>query len=152
MRRILAVLVVCFGGASLFGQTPSAERQIRDLIAKYDTDHDNAVFEKDAIFWSGAYAKPYRLSEPPNPADVLALPGRKNAVVKTNVQEIVVAKSGDMAYENSTFTLSYDDDSGHKERTGAILRVWRQIGSEWKIVSMFQRPYGRVVPVETPAK
>jgi Domain of unknown function (DUF4440) len=150
MRRILAVLVVCFGGASLFAQTPSAERQIRDLIAKYDTDHDASVFDKDAVIWTGAYAKPQRLS--PNPADSLAMPGRKNVVQKTDVQEIVVAKSGDMAYENSTFTLAYDDDSGHKERTGAILRVWRQIGSEWKIVSMYQRPYGRVVPVETPAK
>jgi ketosteroid isomerase-like protein len=153
MRRILAVLVVCFVGVSLFAQTPSAERQIRNLITKYDTDHDRStIVEKDDVFWSGAYAKPQTASVPTDPADLLAAPGRKNEVQKTDVQRIVVAKADDMAYEYSTFTLSFDDDAGHKERKGALLRVWRQTGTEWKIAAMFQRPYGRVVPVDAATK
>lgn len=153
MRRILAVLVVGFVGVSLFAQTPSVERQIRDLITKYDTDHDaSTVFEKDAVFWSGAYAKPQTASVPTDPADLLATPGRKNVVQKTDVQRIVVAKAEDVAYEYSTFMLSFDDDAGHKERKGAILRVWHQTGTEWKIAAMFRRPYGRVVPVEAATK
>jgi len=153
MRRILAVLVVCFGGVSLFAQTPSTEQRIRDLVAKYDTDHDvSKVFEEEAVFWSGAFAKPQTASVPTDPADRLAAPGRKNVVQKTDVQRIVVAKSEDMAYEYSTFVLSFDDDEGHKERIGAVLRVWRKTGAEWKIAAMFHRPYGQVVPVDAPAK
>jgi hypothetical protein len=153
MRRILAVLVVCFGGVSLFAQTLPTEQRIRDLIAKYDADHDGSkVFEKDVVFWSGAYAKPQTASVPADPADLLATPGRKNVVQKTDVQRIVVAKSEDMAYEYSTFVLSFDDNDGHKERIGATLRVWRQTGGEWKIAAMFHRPYGRVVPVDALAK
>lgn len=116
MRRILVMLVVCFGSVSLFAQTPSAERQIRDQIAKFDTDprlSTSMGLEKDAVVWSGAYAKPQTGTS--NPADHIAAPGRKNRVMKTEVQRIVIAKADDMAYEYSTFALSFDDDAGHKD-------------------------------------
>jgi hypothetical protein len=154
MRRMLAVLVVFLGGVSLHAQAPSAERQIRDLIAKYDAKHEDSavVYEQDAIFWSGAYAKPQTSAVPTDPADLLATPGRKNQVQKTDVQRIVVSKAEDLAYEYSTFTLTFDDDAGHKERNGALLRIWHKTGTDWKVAAIFQRPYGRVVPVESPTK
>ena len=152
MRAIIAVLVICVLSAPLFAQTPSAEQQIRDQIIKFDNSPDTpAMYEKDAVVWHGSSAKPQQMDVPADPADRLAPPGRKNQIQKTSVQRIVVAKSEDMAYEYSTHHLSFDDDRGHQERIGALLRIWRRNGTEWRIAAVFQRSYGRVVPVDAPA-
>jgi hypothetical protein len=155
MHPIIALLAICLVSSPLFAQTPSPEQQIRDQIIKFDTAPEvevSAMFDKDVVVWTGAYAKPQTPSVPTDPADLLASPGRKNVVQKTSVQRIVVSKSGDMAYEYSTHTLSFDDDRGHQEPKGALLRVWRRTEAEWKIAAWFQRSYGRVVPVDAPAK
>ena len=71
---------------------------------------------------------------------------RKNEAQKTTPQKIVVAKGGDMAYEYSTLRLRFDDNTGHQERSGALLRVWQNEGGVWKAAAIFQRPYGEVQP------
>jgi ketosteroid isomerase-like protein len=66
--------------------------------------------------------------------------------MKTTPQRIEVSQATDMAYEYSTFVLSFDDDAGHHQNTGALLRVWKQEQGTWKIAAQFMRPYGSVQP------
>jgi hypothetical protein len=126
-----------------------AERQITVQIEAADAPSRSLfeIYTSNAVVWSGAYSRPETL-DARRPADLPA-PGRKNVVSKTIPTRIVVAPGGDMAYEYSTFHLSYDDDKGHSDRDGAMLRVWQLQNSRWMIAAEFRRPYGRVVPVET---
>jgi ketosteroid isomerase-like protein len=128
--------------------TPTADQQIRRRIAQYDAqaadDSAQAWFTKDNVFWSGASSKP--LTDPGGKADLVA-PNRHNEIIKTTPGRIVVSQAADMAYEYSTFALSFDDDAGHHQNSGALLRVWRQEQGTWKIAAQFMRPYGSVQPL-----
>jgi hypothetical protein len=155
-REVFAVSAGVMGvcGLTLFvtvqaQRGPSqAERQIRSQIEAFDTRSNVAEegYTSNAVIWTGAYSKPMTL-DAPHPADIPA-PGRRNSVQKVNPTRIVVAPAGDMAYEYSSFHLSYDDDRGHSNIDGALLRVWQLQNNKWMVVAHFQRPYGRVVPVE----
>jgi hypothetical protein len=99
---------------------------------------------KDAVIWTGASSKP--LTKETDKPDLVA-PNRRNNVFKTTVQRVDVSQAGDMAYEYSTFSIAYDDDRGHREATGALLRVWKKDGGTWKIAAQFQRPHGDISPL-----
>ena len=140
-----AVLVVLGGLAD--AQSPSAADQIRQRIAEFDRGapaERNAWLTKDAVIWTGASSKPLMKE---NDRPDLVAPNRRNNVFKTTLQHLDVSQSGDMAYEISTFTVSYDDDRGHTEGNGAFLRVWKKDGGAWKIAAQFQRPYGDIRPL-----
>lgn len=94
--------------------------------------------------WTGASSKP--LTSATDKPDLVA-PNRRNDVFKTTVQRIEVSQSADMAYEYSTFSVSYDDDRGHTQASGAFLRVWKKDGGMWKIAAQIQRPYGDIRPL-----
>ena len=138
-------------------QSSSAEQQIRDQIAKHDAAAGGApgsarqFYTMDAVTWSNAYSRPHTMDEPLDKArpDLQVAPGRHNQVSKTNPSRIIVAKGGDMAHEYSTFLLSYDDDKGHANIEGALLRAWQLQNGQWLIAAEFRRPYGRVVPGQT---
>ena len=133
--------------ATAVAQPCAAEPAIRAQIDKRDTGGSTTpLFTKDSVFWTGAYSKPQLQGHPANPTEFLEAPGRKNVVSKTQVERIVVAASGDLAYEYSTFTMAYDDDAGHHNRTGATLCVWQRVGGEWLTAVQFRRPYGGVTP------
>ena len=101
---------------------------------------------KDAVVWTGASSKPLtRETDKPD----LVVPNRRNDVFKTTVQRLEVSQSADMAYEYSTFSVAYDDDRGHTEANGALLRVWKKDGGTWKIAAQIQRPYGDIRPLLT---
>jgi ketosteroid isomerase-like protein len=155
MRAVLlGILLATVVVVGAYAQQGTTEQQIRARIEKLNelnTSGGNAAefFMKPAIFWSGAYAKPQTgIDGADDAADRLVAPGRKNQIDKTTPEKIVVAKSSDMAYEYSTFVLNYDDGNGHHQITGALLRVWQQDASIWKIAAEFRRGYGRVVPVD----
>ncbi len=57
-----------------------------------------------------------------------------------------------MAWEYSTFSIAYDDDRGHREANGALLRVWKKEANAWKIAAQFQRPYGDISPLMTQSR
>jgi hypothetical protein len=129
------------------GQTPSAADQIRQRNAEFDrgaVSDRNAWLTKDAVIWTGASSKP--LTKETDKPDLVA-PNRRNNVFKTTVQRVDVSQAGDMAYEYSTFSIAYDDDRGHREATGALLRVWKKDGGTWKIAAQFQRPHGDISPL-----
>jgi ketosteroid isomerase-like protein len=152
MRRVAIIVGVGVISAGLFAatgvaQSNAAEQAIRAQIEKRDKGGSTTpLFTKDSVFWTGAYSKPQTQGGAANPAEFLEAPGRKNVVSKTQVERIVVAASGDLAYEYSTFTMTYDDDGGHHNRTGATLCVWQRVGGEWLTAAQFRRPYGGVTP------
>lgn len=52
--------------------------------------------------------------------------------------EIVVSRSGDMAYVTGTFDLTWATPEGKVEDRGKYLEVWRKFDGEWKVcVDMF---------------
>jgi ketosteroid isomerase-like protein len=150
MRRSIRAAIVIASLVSLVsfvhGQSSSPADQIRQRIAEFDRGGSarNGLVMKDAVLWTGASSKP--MTKETDKADLVAA-NRRNDVFKTTVQRIEVSQSADMAYEFSTFSIAYDDDRGHTEGTGALLRVWKKDGGTWKIGAQFQRPYGDIRPL-----
>ena len=150
MRRTItaAVVVTCLviPVGSARGQSTAAADQIRQRIAEFDRGGParSALVMKDAVVWTGASSKP--LTKDTDRPDLVA-PNRRNSTFNTIVQRIDVSQSSDMAYEYSSFTISYDDDRGHTQAEGALLRVWKKDGGAWKIAAHIQRPYGDIRPL-----
>src|SRR2546425_11786547 len=46
-------------------------------------------------------------------------------------------------YEFSNFTLSYDmaDTQRHVSFPGSMLRVWKKVNGQWRVVAAFARPH-----------
>jgi ketosteroid isomerase-like protein len=61
-------------------------------------------------------------------AEAAAMP---NAVIGWIVDVVVVAASGDMAYETGTWTMSNEGT----QDTGKYITVWRKLGGQWKAIS-----------------
>jgi ketosteroid isomerase-like protein len=132
-------------GTSGRAQAPSAdERQIRDLIERYGKG-ESIPRTADVIFWSGAFKRPIvgsergeEISSDRQPS--ARIPGSERN--KTTPVRIEIAKSGDLAYEFSHSTLSFDLKSGGKESfPTSVLRVWKKEDGQWKIAAMFARPH-----------
>jgi len=71
-----------------------------------------------------------------------AMATRKNIKNESKIDRIVIAPSGDMAYEYGTDRISYDDsDSGkHEEGTLGFLWVWRADGGSCKLAASMVQP------------
>jgi ketosteroid isomerase-like protein len=149
-QALVALIAMALASPALAQESP--EQQIRSLIEKDATNRTNDSMLPDALWWTGATAHPHRMNEVDDVVgrDNITAPGRKNVAFAVTPERITV--SGDMAMEYSTFRLAYDDNEGHKSLTGALLRVWQRQNGAWKVAANFQRPYGRVVPVEPARK
>jgi hypothetical protein len=149
LTTALVIVLVAFASAQT---AQSDEQQIRALIAKNDAGQsDDSLATKDRIFWSGAYKRPFispaRGEEIPD-ADRVSLRKPDSQRITTTPVRIEVAKSGDLAYEFSNGTLSYETKDGRKVSfPNSILRVWRKEGGQWKVAALFSQPH-----YEEPAK
>jgi hypothetical protein len=119
------------------------ERLIRTLIAKLDAG-ERVRNSPDSIFASGSTPRPLvgtreqqRFSRG---AGKELQQSRPNAKTQTNVRRLVVASSGDLAYEFSGFVTEWDAASGPAGFHGSLLRVWRKDDGEWAQEAMFMRP------------
>jgi hypothetical protein len=147
MRVTTVFIVLVFAlSAVISAQTATSdEQQIRALIAKYDSGQTQGMGTKDRIFWSGALKRPVIGSEQgeevPSDRGVSArVPGSQRN--NTKPVRIEIARSGDLAYEFSNSTLSFDLKSGSKESfPTSLLRVWKKEDGQWKIAAMFARPH-----------
>jgi ketosteroid isomerase-like protein len=142
----LAVGLVIALALTINAQTASSdEKQIRDLIAKFDAGQTREIMTKDAIFWSGAYKRPVVGAEKPEPnTGEFQVSDRKpdSQRTKTTPVRIEIAKSGDLAYEFSNGELSFEMKDGRKRSTAtSLLRVWRKEAGQWKIAAHFVRPH-----------
>jgi ketosteroid isomerase-like protein len=160
---LIAVLAAVFGGCARSGaeRTPDTttggvqsaaatprpdlraeEQAIRALVAKQGTP-GAAKQTDDVIFVSGAYARPVvGRREEVQPLPGAKMEQRRNVKSDIRVQRIEVAQAGDLAYEYSDFTQSYDraDTTVHTSFEGSVLRVWKKVDGEWRIAAMFARP------------
>jgi len=123
--------------------------RIRELATTGRHSFSGGHYADSAIFWSGAYARP--LIGRKDTAIAVALPGnrpgeRRIASNIVTVRRIEIAQAGDMAYEFSDYTISEVMTSNNQQRTfsGSLLRVWRKIDGDWKIVAGFMHPFANV--------
>lgn len=150
MRLIALTFALAIAlAASVGAQTPSSdEKQIRDLIAKWDTaprgpSGTPRQFEtKDRVLFTGAYKKPVIGDATPNLADPAEMASRASTTTKTTPVRIEVAKSGDLAYEFSNSELMIVTKDGKKNSyPTSLLRVWKKEAGEWKVAAHFVRPH-----------
>jgi hypothetical protein len=93
--------------------------------------------------------KPVVGSEAADKAHEIAQPlmaKRKNMKTEPfRIERVVVASSGDMAYEYGTGHVSYDDsETGkHVDRTVAFLSVWRADSGSCKVAATMLQREGR---------
>jgi ketosteroid isomerase-like protein len=68
---------------------------------------------------------------------------RRNQKIDTQIVKLEVAAAGDMAYEFSNFTLSWDvgNTKEHVSFTGSALRVWKKMDGKWQVAAAFMRPH-----------
>jgi len=62
--------------------------------------------------------------------------------MEQHTQKIVVAKSGDMAYEYGTGEMSFDDvkTGKHVSFQNAYLRVWKSVDGDCRVEATMIRP------------
>jgi hypothetical protein len=130
------------------GRNAAEEAAIRKQIAALDTGASRReVSLPDDVFWSGAYKRPVVGSQAAEPiggerSPANRVPGSQRN--KTEVIKIIVADSGDLAYEYSSGTLEFDLKSGqHTKMEEGILRVWQKQNGNWKVAAFFVQPYDR---------
>jgi ketosteroid isomerase-like protein len=118
------------------------EAAIRALVNR----PDGRVSTRDAIFWSGAYPRPLVGQQDTarvKPFATARVEQRRNQKSTTDIVRLEVASAGDMAYEFSNFTLSYDvaDTGQHRSFPGSLLRVWKKVNGQWEVAATFMRPH-----------
>jgi ketosteroid isomerase-like protein len=138
---VLLALAVGIGACAQQAATPAAdlateEQAIRDASAQWLA----AVQAKD---WAGAAANfaPDGVAFPENrdplvgpaaiqanaEAEAAAMP---NATIGWTTDLVVVAASGDLAYESGTWTMTNEG----KQDTGKYITVWRKLEGQWKAI------------------
>lgn len=123
------------------------EAMIRDLVARHDKDGQAIPFTKNCIVATGAYPKPIiggNMGEADRQKSEQMQMERVNFATKTNIERLAIAQAGDMAYEFSRGSLSWDrPDLVHISFDVSYLRVWRKVEGNWQVDAMFVRPDGR---------
>ena len=69
---------------------------------------------------------------------------RTNNHQSRKIERLVIASSGDVAYEYGTFNLNFDTvpDNKHIDHDGGYLRTWRKENGQWVADIAFMRPFG----------
>jgi ketosteroid isomerase-like protein len=122
------------------------EAAIRALIAQRDAGTPLPA-TSDRVLWLGSFQKPIVGDEAP--ALRTHERGIENRVPNstkngTTVRRIVVAESGDLAYEYSDGTLDFDlKDGSHVSSPNSTLRVWQKQDGQWKMAAGFSLTHYR---------
>ena len=62
----------------------------------------------------------------------------------SEVRRLVIAESGDMTYDYSDVSLSFDLKTGtHMTLVTSSLRVWQREDGQWKLAVSFSSPHDR---------
>jgi ketosteroid isomerase-like protein len=119
------------------------EKAIRELIKKIDTDQP-ATRTDDSIYSTGPSGTLVGKAEQEKAQERLAALAKERGktTVKTTVERVVVANSGDLAYEFSRFRMDWAGGTGKAGGfDGVYLRVWRKVEAEWREDAFFARPH-----------
>ena len=145
--KIQFILCFCLIGIAAQAQTTAStdEQAIRQLVDRQNAGERPSTTAQ-AIFWSGAYERPQigRISEAEG-KKIAAEFAQHRANQKQNVKtdRLVVAKSGDVAYEYGIFNLQFDQlpNRKHMDFDGAYMRTWRKESGQWLVDMTFMRPF-----------
>ena len=138
----IAILMVVSSAST--AQSNSEEKAIRDLIAKEDAGQ-RPLETADSVFFSGALKRP-RVGRDAKAEVFDDVKNRTGQKIKTSIQRIDIAKSGDMAYEFSDAELTVETKGPDgKPRSNTFmtsrLRVWKKVGDQWLVAAHFARPH-----------
>ena len=126
--------------------TAAEEQHIRELIRRAQSgERDVIQATDDSIFVSGAYPEPIiGREELRKNAEQLRQQRRNMAATPLGERLVVVAQSGDLAYDYGTYHMEFDDAEGrHVAIDGASLRAWRKVDGQWKPAVTVAHPYHR---------
>jgi uncharacterized protein (TIGR02246 family) len=146
MKRALTTSHVLLAAALGAGAAPAddasaEERAIREVdrawsaaLERKDLEGVMAVYAEDALFLPpNAPLVEGRAGIRDRFARRMALPGYAASFVPTR---IVVARSGDMAYEHGTFSTRATDPQGRTVvRTGKHLVTWSKRDGHWRVAA-----------------
>jgi ketosteroid isomerase-like protein len=137
MTRLI-VLVVLFAVPAVAQNGACSEQSIK----KANVAHDDSLLAKDMYFFSGALKQPVVGTAAANKAFAPIAASRQNEKQDPmKPDRIVVASSGDMAYEYGTAHMSFDSKKeGHVDFTAAYLRVWKTVDGKCKIAAEMFEP------------
>ncbi len=120
------------------------EQVLRRLIQQIGAEEACASLTDDAIFVSGAYPRPVigRAQIPiAEPSPELRVDERRNEAKTEQLRRLVIAASGDLAYDFGDFALSFEQAGGVQVSFGgSYLRVWRKLDGAWQVDAWFMRP------------
>lgn len=122
------------------------EQTIRNLVEQQMQNPDQRIIPHtdERVFWSGPFPRP--LVGGQQTPDSKQISERMNAErlnyrTTVHIERLVVAQSGDVAYEYSTGTISWDTpEKKHIDVDNAYLRAWRKVNNVWKEDAFFARP------------
>ena len=136
MTRVVLVLLLVVPAVA------QNSRCSEELIKAEGAQPHATSIAEDMYFFSGALDKPVVGTAAADKAFAPVAATRKNEDYGTpKPDRIVVAPSGEMAYEYGTNHMSFDrrEDGKHIDFTAAYIRVWRVIDGSCKIsAAMFQ--------------
>jgi ketosteroid isomerase-like protein len=142
VRSIIVTLALVGLTASVrpAADTQSDEAAIRALIARRDAG-ERIPTMTDRVLWLASFQKPVVGDERP----VLrtherGIENRVSDTTKntTTVRRLVIADSGDLAYEYSDGMLTFDlKDGTHVTSPNSTLRVWQKQDGQWKMAATF---------------
>jgi len=116
------------------------EAAIRALVAQRDGGGP-IPSTTDRVLWQGSFQKPIVGQETPTlRTHDRGIENRVPNTTKntTTVRRIVIAESGDLAYEYSDGTLGFDlKDGTHISSPTSTLRVWQKQDGQWKMAASF---------------
>jgi ketosteroid isomerase-like protein len=124
------------------GTNTAAEAAIRRIVAA-ENDGKAPPVMADRILWSGPMQRPVIGNERPVPAATAQIPLADRVSTKAALKplRIIVAESGDLAYEYETGVITATlKDGSTKTVENAGLRVWQKDGGEWKLAAQFSAP------------
>ena len=146
MRVLFALLLtIAIVGYAAANSPNDDETTLRKLIQAGDSGKRLPLTD-DTVFAIGrTLPKPIagikQVEAFQNERDKQMAKDRPNSSQRSHIERLDIAKSGDLAYEYSEFTIVYDKSAN--ERTGfdgARLRVWKKVSGQWKIAAQFSRP------------
>lgn len=142
-RRASFLMVSCVLLAAAGRANADDEQQIRELVKKADAGV-KIKHTDDSIFVAGGLQRPLVGKERDDfsaqHADEMKK-DRPNQKKQTTIRRLVIAQSGDLAYDFSDVKVSWDGKDGKPAGLEAShLRVWRKKNGEWLEEAIFARP------------
>jgi ketosteroid isomerase-like protein len=143
MRFAAAAAVVFLFVVRALSQTgPCTESAVKSLIDK----HDLKTVADDTFYFSGALDQPVVGKAAIDNALKPVAESRPNMkTTPLRPDSVLVAPSGDMAYEYGTEHISFDERASgkHRDFATAYLRVWRAVDGQCKIAAIMSEREGK---------